>query len=186
MAPPVRTPKIAIIGAGPSGLSLAALLESKGIVDFMVYERSGPEVLPRGAKLDLHPGNGQRVFKDIGAFEDMKKVGRWGEATLHYFTNHNLDRLFEFGKGRDAPEVDRSDIRKILLSRIPKEKVLFRMGVQDSYRDENGQIVLEFTNGEKLSGFTLVVGADGVLSKIRHLVWLCFISLTFRVKYCSN
>jgi 2-polyprenyl-6-methoxyphenol hydroxylase-like FAD-dependent oxidoreductase len=164
------TPKIAIVGGGPSGLSLAALLESKGVTDYVVYERSGPEVIPRGACLDLHPGSGQKVFKDIGAFDEMKAVGRWGKATVHYFTNHLLERLFEFGDGRDAPEVDRYDIRRILLSHIPKEKVRFSSGVKASYRDDDGKIVLELATGEKASGFLVVVGADGAFSKIRHLV----------------
>jgi 2-polyprenyl-6-methoxyphenol hydroxylase-like FAD-dependent oxidoreductase len=163
-------PSIAIIGGGPSGLSLAALLEAYGVKDYVVYERSDRETKPRGACLDLHPGSGQKVFKEIGAFDELRKVGRWGEETIHYICNTKLDRLFEFGEGRDAPEVDRYDIRRILLGVIPDEKVRWRCGVESSKRDENGQIVLKLTNGRSVSGFKLIIGADGAYSQIRHLV----------------
>lgn len=163
-------PSIAIVGGGPSGLALAALLEAYGVKDYIVYERSDRETRPRGACLDLHPGSGQKVFKEIGAHEELKKYGRWGEETIHYICNTKLERLFEFGEGRDAPEVDRYDIRRILLGVIPDKKVRWRSGVESAERDEKGQIVLKLTDGETVSGFKLVIGADGAYSKIRHLV----------------
>ena len=96
--------------------------------------------------------------------------GRWGEETIHYICNSKMDRLFEFGEGRDAPEVDRSDIRRILLNVIPEEKVRWRSGVQRAERDANGKIVLQLTDGTTATGFKLVIGADGAFSKIRPLV----------------
>lgn len=168
--PMASTPAIAIVGGGPAGLSLAALLERKGVTDYIVFERSAPETVPRGSCLDLHTGSGQKVFRDIGAYDEMKEAGRWGEASIHYIVNHHLERLFEFGEGRDAPEVDRWDIRRILLNHIPKDKVRFSSAVERAYRAESGSVTLEFTSGETMSGFKLVVGADGAFSKIRPLV----------------
>ena len=166
----LSTPEIAIVGGGPSGLSLAALLEAYGVTDYIVYERSDRETIPRGACLDLHVGSGQKVFKEVGAFEELQKCGRWGEATNHIIANRHLESLFEFGEGRDAPEVDRYDIRRMLLGRIPEEKVRFRAGVDGAERDESGKIVLTLSDGTTASGFRLVIGADGAFSKIRHLV----------------
>ena len=163
---------IAIVGGGPSGLAFAALLEAYGVQDYVVYERSARETRPRGACLDLHPGSGQKVFKEIGAYEELKKYGRWGEETIHYICNTKLDRLFEFGEGRDAPEVDRYDIRRILLGTIPEDKIRWRCGVESAERNNKGDIVLKLTNGTAASGFKMVIGSDGAYSKIRHLVSL--------------
>ncbi len=40
--------KIAIIGAGPSGLALAVILEKQGGFDYVLYESGAEDVAPRG------------------------------------------------------------------------------------------------------------------------------------------
>jgi 2-polyprenyl-6-methoxyphenol hydroxylase-like FAD-dependent oxidoreductase len=40
--------KIAIVGAGPSGLALAAILEKQGGFDYVLYESSAENIPPRG------------------------------------------------------------------------------------------------------------------------------------------
>lgn len=164
-------PSIAIIGAGPSGLSLGALLEVKGITDYVIYERGGESEPPRGGCLDLHVGSGQRVMKEAGIFGLFKESSRDGDATIHRLWNHNGEHVFSWGEGRDAPEIDRSELRKVLLSAIPKHKIVWGRGVERSERDTNGRVVLTFTDGTTASGFDLVVGADGTFSRIRHLVF---------------
>ncbi|KAL7765082.1 hypothetical protein ACKLNR_002998 [Fusarium oxysporum f. sp. zingiberi] len=85
-----------------------------------------------------------------------------------YFGEGN--KLLAFGEGRDAPEIDRWQLRNVLLTGIPKHKIIWSKPVASSHRNEEGQIVLAFTDGTTASGFNLVVGADGTNSKIRHLV----------------
>ena len=162
-------PVIAIVGGGPSGLALAAILERKGL-DYIVYERSQRDVPPRGGCLDLHPGSGQRAMREAGVFEEFQKHSRTGDATIHLLYNHHGEQVFEFGKGRDAPEIDRWAIREVLLTGIPEHKIVWSKGVEQAQRDENGRVVLTFTDGTTATGFKLVVGADGTYSKIRHLV----------------
>lgn len=165
--------KIAIIGAGPSGLALAAILEKRGGFDYVVYESSAEEVPPRGGCLDLHPGSGQRAMREAGVFDEFKKYGRYGDATIHRLYKHNGESLFNFGEGRDSPEIDRWAIRKVLLSGIPKDKIHWRKAVANVDRDQTGEVVVTFADGETAKGFKLVVGADGTWSKVRHLVSHC-------------
>lgn len=109
-------------------------------------------------------------MREAGVFDEFNKYARTGDATIHRLFDHKGNSLFDFGEGRDAPEIDRWAIRKVLLSGIPKDKVHWRKPVAKAERDENGQIVLTFADGSTASGFKLVVGADGINSKIRHLV----------------
>lgn len=163
------TADIAIVGGGPSGLALAALFEKNGI-DYIVYERSQKEAPPYGGCLDLHPGSGQRAIKEAGLFNEFKKYGRGGDATIHLLYNHHGERVTHFGEGRDAPEIDRAALRKVLLAGVPDEKICWSKAVRFADRDDDGQVVLTFTDGSTASGFKLVVGADGTFSKIRPLV----------------
>ena len=56
------------------------------------------------------------------------------------------------------------------MTTLPENKILWRKGVISSIRNKHGQIVLSFADGTTATGFRLVVGADGIRSKIRHLV----------------
>ncbi|KAK4207426.1 hypothetical protein QBC37DRAFT_455688 [Rhypophila decipiens] len=170
----MSTKKIAIVGAGPSGLALAAMLEKNHggkDIDYVMYESSAEDVPPRGGCLDLHPGSGQRAMREAGVFDEFKKYARYGDATIHRLFDHKGNHLFDFGEGRDAPEIDRWAIRKTFLTAIPSHKIHWRKAVAKTERDEaTGRIVLTFADGSTASGFDLVVGADGTWSKVRHLV----------------
>jgi 2-polyprenyl-6-methoxyphenol hydroxylase-like FAD-dependent oxidoreductase len=164
-------PSIAIVGGGPCGLTLARLLELQG-VDYVVYERDESEPSRRtGGSLDLKPTSGQRVVKEAGLFEEFKKYARWDD-TLFVLADQQGEKYLEMGEERDAPEIDRVALRKILLDSIPKEKVQWGHELKAATFDEAGTPVLHFTNGSTLSGFKLVVGADGAWSKVRTLVSL--------------
>jgi len=122
-----------------------------------------------GGTLDLHPSSGQRALKEAGIFEEFKRNARY-DATVFRFLDKNATKLLEIGEGRDAPEIDRKRLRKILLDSIPKEKLKWGHGVKSVERDGDGKVVITFQNGSSASGFRLVVGADGTWSKVRHLV----------------
>ena len=56
--------KVAIIGGGPGGLTLARLLQLKG-VDVKVYERDKDKsVRQQGATLDLHEDSGLKALAE--------------------------------------------------------------------------------------------------------------------------
>ena len=163
------SPDIAIVGGGPCGLALAGILERAGF-DYIVYERGSQDEVPRGGCLDLHTGSGQRACREAGCFDEMRKYGRLGDATEAWVWDHNGNRIDSWGKDRDAPELDRHQIKLALLTTIPPEKILWNKEVAKSTRDEKGRVTLHFAEGSTATGFKLVVGADGVRSKIRHLV----------------
>ena len=162
-------PIIAIIGGGPCGLTLARLLECKGI-DYVVYERDESENSNRaGGSLDIRPETGQHALREGGLFDEFKRYARYDD-TVFAVADKLGKRLLQLGQGRDAPEIDRSDLRQILLDAIPKDKVKWGHALISATVGENNRPVLRFANGVVLSGFKLVVGADGAWSKIRPMV----------------
>jgi len=74
------TPPIAILGAGPSGLTLGRLLHLADI-DFVIFERdpSAASAWGRGGSgtLDLHEGSGLLALQEAGLFEEFKKKARY-------------------------------------------------------------------------------------------------------------
>jgi 2-polyprenyl-6-methoxyphenol hydroxylase-like FAD-dependent oxidoreductase len=166
---------LVIIGGGPGGLTLARLLERKGI-DYIVYERDQSEETNRnaGGSLDLHPKTGQLALREAGLFDEFKKYARWDD-TKFTVADKLGKRFLEIGQGRDAPEIDRSQLRQILLDSIPKDKIKWGHTLKSVTIGDDSRPVLQFGNGEVVSGFKLVVGADGGWSKVRSMVRCCHI-----------
>jgi glycine/D-amino acid oxidase-like deaminating enzyme len=79
------SPPIAILGAGPSGLTLARLLHLAGI-DFTIFERdeSAASAWGRGGSgtLDLHDGSGLLALQEAGLMEEFKKRARYVDRLL--------------------------------------------------------------------------------------------------------
>ncbi|KAK1758838.1 FAD/NAD(P)-binding domain-containing protein [Echria macrotheca] len=162
-------PKIAIIGAGPCGLTLAVLLE-RASIPYTIFERdASPEAVTTGGSLDIHPETGQRALREAGLFEGFQKVARY-EDTVISISDKDGERVFSAGQGRDAPEIDRRELRALLLGGLPEGRVRWGFGLVGAVRGEDGGVVLKFANGEEEGGWDLVVGADGAWSKVRGLV----------------
>jgi 2-polyprenyl-6-methoxyphenol hydroxylase-like FAD-dependent oxidoreductase len=72
----------------------------------------------------------------------------------------------------DRPEIDRHDLRALLLQSIPSERVQWNSRVEKFERsdDDDGTISISLPGGRKEEGFRLVVGAEGAWSKARSLV----------------
>ncbi|HUZ61178.1 MAG TPA: FAD-dependent monooxygenase [Hanamia sp.] len=66
----LKNKKIAIIGAGPVRLTMARLLQQKGI-DATIYERDkDAQTRIWGGTLDLHKGSGQDALEKAGLLEN--------------------------------------------------------------------------------------------------------------------
>jgi 2-polyprenyl-6-methoxyphenol hydroxylase-like FAD-dependent oxidoreductase len=167
----MASPAIAIIGSGPCGLTLARLLEIKKI-PYVLYERDESESLSASrvsGSLDLEPKTGQRAVRECGLWDEFVKLARY-EDSVFAVADKSGNKLFEFGQGRDAPEIDRDQLRQLFLDAITKKKIRWGYGLVAVSLDEERKPVLEFGNGEKHAGFKLVIGADGASSKVRAAV----------------
>lgn len=169
----IQDKKIAIIGGGPGGLTLARLLQMKGL-NVKVYERDLNEnIRPQGSPLDLHEESGLAAIKQAGLLEEFKKNYMLGADRLKimdkngkiHFNDHNIKLEENFENPSFRPEIDRGTLREILLNSLNKNTVVWNSHFLSMSKQENGWL-LNFENNDSVY-VDIVIGADGANSKIR-------------------
>ncbi|KAL8871331.1 MAG: hypothetical protein Q9174_002812 [Haloplaca sp. 1 TL-2023] len=173
-----KLPRIAILGAGPAGLSLAHLL-LKASIPVTIYEHDlSPTTRSQGGSLDLHTSTGQQAIKECGLWDQFLEHARYdGEALAVMDKNMKVYLRVpqgKEGKSNGRPEIDRGAIRKILVEGLPEGVVKWGMKVREVTESEDGdgeaRYTIHFTDGSSTSDVDLLVGADGAWSKVRPLL----------------
>lgn len=163
---------IVIIGAGPSGLTLAALLQHHSI-SFTLYEREA-NISSRfqGGSLDLHPDSGQRALKVAGLETSFRKHARYHDQDYRFMDKHARDWLFHKAPpdAQGRPEIDRYMLRQILLEGINPEHLKWNHQVSKIVASDHGRFEVHFSNQPSPASGDLIVGADGTWSKVRQLL----------------
>jgi len=168
----VENKKIAIVGGGVGGLTLARLLQMQN-VEVNVYERDiNREVRVQGSTLDLHEGTGLEAMKRAGLLQEFYKHHRPTASKLLLVDQdlniHMDDHDREIGKGEDRPEIDRGPLRDILLNSLKPDTVIWDSQFVSMESHQDGWY-LNFKNGTTAYA-DLVIAADGANSKIRPLI----------------
>jgi 2-polyprenyl-6-methoxyphenol hydroxylase-like FAD-dependent oxidoreductase len=168
--------KVAIIGGGPGGLTLARLLQLKG-ANVQVYERDeSRNVRVQGATLDLHFESGLKALAAAGLMDAFKATYRPGndryrivdEHANIFHDDHEKGSTGDFGDEWFRPEIDRGPLRDILLDALQPGTVVWDSHIVSlENRNNTWNIILK--NGN-MAIADLVIGADGANSKIRPFV----------------
>ncbi|MER7721678.1 FAD-dependent monooxygenase [Streptomyces flaveolus] len=158
---------IAIIGAGLGGLALARVLHVHGI-EAVVHEReSSRDARGQGGMLDIH--SGQRALREAGLIDRFFAIARGEGQDMRLFEPDGT-LLFQEDTPDDAPldrpEVDRADLRNLLLDSLPADTVRWGRAFTSASADKG---LVHFADGSSAS-YDLLVGADGAQSRVRALL----------------
>jgi 2-polyprenyl-6-methoxyphenol hydroxylase-like FAD-dependent oxidoreductase len=164
-------PRIAVIGAGPGGLTCARILQRHGITVTVHDRDAGPDARDQGGTLDLHADNGQIALREAGLLEEffelarpegqeMRQLDPAGTVLFHHVPEP--DERFK-------PEIDRGQLRDLLLGSLRPGTVHWNHTLRDVGGPAEGPRQLRFTDGTTVEA-DLVVGADGAWSTVRRAV----------------
>lgn len=164
--------KIAIIGAGISGLFFANLLEENKSISYKIFERKSSIDLKDGYGIQLSV-NSINLLNKIG-FQKINASDLYFPRSVNFFDakkNKNICSInlsqFNFDNNRYTT-LKRSKLIEFLLSNIPKENLIFDSDLLD-IKDEK-KIILSFRDGN-VEKFDYLVAADGVYSRTKEILF---------------
>lgn len=172
----LKNKKVVIIGGGPGGLTLARLLQLKG-VSVKVFERDKDRTArQQGAKLDLHEDTGLKALREADLLEEFRKHYRPGADKLRItgsdgiirYDDHAENKQTDFGNLNHRPEIDRGPLRDLLIDSLNNGTIAWDSKFISLSPLESGWEV-NFENGNSIYA-DVVVAADGANSRLRKYI----------------
>jgi salicylate hydroxylase len=165
--------RVAVIGGGIGGLSAALHLLKAGL-DVHVYEQS-PRIGEIGAGIQISP-NASRLLIRLGLKPALDKVGvrplavhqrRWDDGRTLQRAPLGPEVAATFG----APyyHFHRGDLAELLGAAMPVERM--HVGHKLVGLEQRGERVVARFDGGASAEADLLVGADGIHSRVRHLTF---------------
>jgi 2-polyprenyl-6-methoxyphenol hydroxylase-like FAD-dependent oxidoreductase len=162
--------KILIVGGGIGGLSSGIALAKNGHAVEIAEIHPAFNVYGVGI---IQPSNALRALDALGlADEAMRKGSPYGLVKMcassgHVFTELGVPPI---GRLPSHNGISRKILHEILYQEAIKQGVIFRMGVTVAAIENNADnVAVKFTDGDN-GTYDLLIGADGVNSKVRSLV----------------
>lgn len=167
---------IAIVGAGPAGLTLCRLLQRSSIassLNIVIFEKDASPTSRHsiGGTLDLHPPTGLAAMREMGLWDEFMKYGRFEGEEMRMCDRNGTVYVHQLEApqlpGVEArPEIDRVRLMEILLTSVPSDVVEWGKQLKEVI-ESGSRHQLMFEDGTVEGPFDLIVGADGAWSKVR-------------------
>ncbi len=165
----LRDKKIAVVGAGPVGLTMAKLLQQPG-ADVSVYERDkDPQARIWGGTLDLHKGSGQEAMKKAGLLQTYYNLSlpmgiSFANERGSILSTRNPTPENQF----DNPEINRNVLRTMLLDSLDGGTVFWDRKLT-ALEVLDGRWQLAFENKTSAVADVVII-ANGGMSKSRQFI----------------
>ena len=162
--------KIAIIGAGIGGLTLANFLQKNSDFEFMIYEKGKTLNLEEGFGLQLAV-NSVSILNQIG-FNNLNKSEIYNPIKLDFYSDEDkvcdLD-LTQFNNETDKyTTLKRSSLIKFLKDKLFSNLIRFNKTIESVEQDQD-VLKIKFKDGASEVVDYLVV-SDGVFSQTKSII----------------
>ena len=163
--------KLAIIGAGISGLFIGNLFKRNPNYQITIYEKKTSVSLEQGHGVQLSV-NSVRILNEIG-FQKLENNEKFTPKKIDFFSNENLKKICELDISNfNSEDCKYTTLKRSSLINFLKTDLegLIKTGYNISKIDQqNKQIKLSFENGELIECDYLII-SDGVFSKSKSLI----------------
>ena len=163
--------KIAIIGAGISGLYLANLFERAKNFKYKIFEKRSKLNLEEGYGIQLSV-NSIKLLNKIG-FKNINASDIFFPTKVNFFKSNNPNKICDIDLTQFNDDLNRytttkrSTLLKFLLENIPKDKIKFSTIL--NHLEYNNHIKANFSD-ESEENFDFVIIADGVFSQSKLII----------------
>ncbi len=163
--------KVAIIGAGISGLFIANLFNRNPNYQVSIYEKNSSVALEEGYGVQLSV-NSIKILNEIG-FEKLQNNEKFNPEKINFYSSKSLKKICEL----DIANFNSEDCkyttlkRSTLINFLKKDlREYIKTGYNISKIDQQDkQIKISFENGETIECDYLII-SDGVFSKSKSLI----------------
>lgn len=183
-ASPAVDADVVIVGYGPVGQSLAALLGAAGHHVVVCERRNGRYETPRAGHFDHEI---MRIFQSLGIADEVRRIA--DPAHLYEFLAPDGEVIARLPRTWDAPsgweasyhfyQPELEDVLGAAVAALPTVDVRYGSAVVDVRQGDDGRTTVVLEDGHVLTA-RVVVGADGANSVVRALSGIATEDLGFR------
>ena len=164
--------KIAIIGAGISGLFFANLIEKNKCYSYKIFERKNSIDLNDGYGIQLSV-NSIKLLNNIG-FNKLSNSKLFFPKKVSFLNAKDSKKICDIDLSKFNYEnnryttLKRSNLIEFLLDGIPKDKLNFNYDLIDIKQGDKASLL--FSDKESIE-FDYLVAADGIYSKTKQILF---------------
>ena len=164
--------KVAIIGAGISGLFFANLLEKNKSYSYKIFEKKSSINLSDGYGIQLSV-NSINLLNKIG-FQKMNASDVCFPKKVNFFDAKNSKKICDIdlsqfnNQSNRYTTLKRSKLIEFLLKNIPSEKIVFNSDLIDIKNQKKLSLCFRDKKNEE---FDYLVAADGIYSKTKQILF---------------
>jgi len=164
--------KIAIIGAGISGLSFASLLRQDSNYDITIYEKNNFINLEKGYGIQLSV-NSVKLLNKIG-FQNIDQLNKFNPNKIDFYSLQKTQKICDLNISEFNTDnakyttLQRSTLIEFLKEKIPTNLIQYNKKIKQ-VDNKNETVMLTFENNSSAEYDCLVI-SDGVFSPTKSLV----------------